>query len=247
MLIDNRPENKASDEQLFLEGPRSRTQEFIFSLKVIFEFIQGFRKFHFLGPCATVFGSARFKEGHVYYDMTRKMGKELAQLGFTVMTGGGPGLMEAANRGAKEANGKSVGCNITLPMEQQHNNYLDKWVQMEYFFVRKVLLTKYSYAFIVMPGGYGTLDEFFESLTLIQTHKTKNFPIVVMGIEYHSELIKHIDNMEKSGTISPEDKKLFLFTDNVQEAIKHIEIKAIQKFDLKKRKVYKPIKILGEK
>ncbi len=247
MELEKISKSKISDEQLFLEGPRSRRQEFVFSIKVLFEFIKGFRKFHFLGPCATVFGSARFVEGHPYYEMTRKMGAETAKLGFTVMTGGGPGLMEAANRGAKEAKGKSVGCNITLPKEQQHNTYLNRWVSMDYFFVRKVLLSKYSYAFIVMPGGYGTLDEFFESITLIQTGKIKKFPVVIMGKEYHTQLIEHINNMEKLNTISADDKKLFLFTDNIEEAKEYLEINAIRQFNLKKKKVFSPLKILGEK
>jgi len=247
MALDKKYEQKISDEELFLEGPRSRGKELFFALKVLFEFINGFRKFHFLGPCATVFGSARFGEGHPYYEMTRKMGVELARLGFTIMTGGGPGLMEAANRGAKEAKGKSVGCNIAVPWEHKHNQYLDRWVNMDYFFVRKVLLSKYSFAFIVMPGGYGTLDEFFESVTLIQTGKIKKFPVVIMGKEYHMQLIEHVNNMVKANTISSDDKKLFLFTDDIQEAIKHIQITAIQQFNLRKRKVFKPIKILGEK
>ena len=239
--------NKYSAEQVFLEGPQSRSWEFIFTLKVLFEFIKGFRKFHFLGPCATVFGSARFTESHPYYEKAREMGAKLAKLGFTVMTGGGPGIMEAANRGAKEGGGYSVGCNIVLPMEQQPNKYLDKWVKINYFFVRKVLLSKYSYAFIVMPGGYGTLDEFFEALTLIQTNKIKHFPIVLFGKEYHKELGEHLDKMKSSETISEKDLKLFLFTDNVEEAARHIELHAIKAFDLRKKKTIKPIKVLGEK
>ncbi len=235
-----------SEEGLFLEGPRSRWKELVFGLGVLREFIKGFRTFHFLGPCVTVFGSARFKAGHPYYQMTFEMGKALAKLGFTVMTGGGPGLMEAANRGAKEEEGKSVGCNITLPMEQKPNPYLDTWVQMDYFFVRKVLLYKYSFAFIVMPGGYGTLDEFFESITLIQTHKMKNFPIVVMGKEFHVHLSNHLDKMLHEKTITPEDRNLFLLTDNIQEAIEHIEIHAITKFNLRMSKEIKPMKILRE-
>lgn len=236
-----------TEEQIFLEGPQSRSRELIFTVKVLFEFIKGFRKFHFLGPCATVFGSARFTEDHPYYEKAREMGGVLAKLGFTVMTGGGPGIMEAANRGAKEAGGYSVGCNIVLPMEQQPNKYLDKWVKIDYFFVRKVLLSKYSYAFIVMPGGYGTLDEFFEALTLIQTNKIKRFPVILMGKEYHKELSEHFENMKKSGTISEEELKYFLFTDSAEEAGKHIEIHAIELYKLKKRKVMKPIKALGEK
>ncbi|MBL0047400.1 MAG: TIGR00730 family Rossman fold protein [Bacteroidetes bacterium] len=237
---------KKTDEHLFLEGPRSRIKELGFAFKVFVEFIKGFRTFHFLGPCVTVFGSARFKEGHPYYDMTRKMGEALAHIGFTVMTGGGPGLMEAANRGAKDVNGKSVGCNITLPVEQQHNAYLDRWVKMEYFFVRKVLLYKYSFAFVVMPGGFGTLDEFFESITLIQTHKMKNFPVVVMGKAYHAKLMEHLDGMVKDKTITEEDRKLFLLTDDIREAIEHIEANAIQKFNLRKVQELQPKRILGE-
>lgn len=235
---------KAFEEQVFLEGPQSRIKEFLFAMKVLLSFVKGFRKFHFLGPCATIFGSARFKENHPYYEMAREMGFSLAKLGFTIMTGGGPGLMEAANKGAKQANGKSVGCNIILPIEQHPNKYLDDWVKIDYFFVRKVLLSKYSYAFIVMPGGFGTLDEFFEALTLIQTNKIRKFPIVVMGVEYHKQLMEHLDFMEQSKTISIEDKNLFLFTDNVEDAIQHIKVNAIKKFNLKQ--VYRPVKILGE-
>ncbi len=150
------------------------------------------------------------------------------------------------NRGAKDVKGKSVGCNIVLPFEQKFNNYMDRWVEIDYFFVRKVLLSKYSYVFIVMPGGYGTLDEFFESLTLIQTLKIKKFPVVLMGKDYHLDLMKHLDNMEKTNTISTDDKKLFLFTDSIEEAVQHIKINAIQKFNLRTKKVYKPIKLLGE-
>lgn len=239
--------DKKSAEQLFLEGPRSRLQELVFAVKVFIEFVRGFRKFHFLGPCVTVFGSARFTENHVYYEMTRKVGNALAGIGFTVMTGGGPGLMEAANRGAKDAQGKSVGCNIALPTEQQANPYLDQWINMEYFFVRKVLLSKYSYAFVVMPGGFGTLDEFFEAITLIQTHKTRNFPVVIMGKEYHKNLMAHFDLMIKEQTISAIDKQLFLFTDNVDEAIRHIEVNAIQKYNLRTKRSFFPSRFFGEK
>src|SRR6201993_4129292 len=168
----------------FLEGPQSYWKEFVFSLKVLKEFIKGFRTLHFSGPCVTVFGSARFKEGHPYYQKARELSGEIAKLGFTIMTGGGPGIMEAANRGAKEVGGRSVGCNIELPFEQSSNVYLDRCIRLHYFFVRKALLVKYSYAFVVMPGGVGTLDEFFEALTLLQTGKIKNFPMVIMGTDY---------------------------------------------------------------
>src|SRR5690606_18123038 len=120
---------------------------------------------------------------------------EVAQMGFAVMTGGGPGIMEAANRGAKDVNGRSIGCNIILPMEQHPNKYLDRWIDLRYFFVRKVLLTKYSYAFVVLPGGYGTMDEFFESLTLIQTGKFQKFPVVLMGKTYHEELYQYLQKL----------------------------------------------------
>ena len=234
------------EEHVFLQGPNSRQSELIFAFKVFTEFIKGFRVFHFLGPCATVFGSARYKEGHPFYDMARKVGMELSKLGFTVMTGGGPGLMEAANRGARDVKGKSVGCNIVLPAEQQPNPYLDKWVSIRYFFVRKVLLSKYSYAFIVLPGGYGTLDEFFEAITLIQTDTIKRFPVVLIGKEYHVKLYEHIQHLAQGGTIAEKDLDLFLLTDSVEEAISHVEKHAIQQFMLKKQKNIRPFGWLGE-
>lgn len=238
---------KNSAEQAFLEGPQSRSNELIFMFKVLFEFIKGFRKFHFLGPCATVFGSARFKEDHYFYEKSREIGSELAKLGFTIMTGGGPGVMEAANRGAKESGGKSVGCNILLPMEQKPNPYLDRWVSISYFFVRKVLLSKYSYAFVVMPGGYGTLDEFFEAITLIQTHKVKHFPVVLFGKEYHKNLYEHLQIARQEETISSDDINQFLFTDSIREAVDYIEHNAVKKFNLKKKKQFKPFGLFGEK
>jgi uncharacterized protein (TIGR00730 family) len=238
--------SKPNEEQVFLEGPHSRMEELRFLLKVFFEFIKGFRTFHFLGPCATVFGSARFTEEHPYYDKARAMGAALAKLGFTVMTGGGPGIMEAANRGAQEAGGKSVGCNIVLTQEQKPNPYLDVWVSINYFFVRKILLSKYSFAFIVMPGGYGTLDEFFEAVTLIQTNKIKHFPVVLFGKEYHANLYAHFQTAVREGTLNPEDIRWFLFTDNIEEAIQYIERNAIQEFHLRKAKSTKPLRFLGK-
>ena len=226
----------------FLEGPQHRFKEFIFSVKVMFEFIKGFRKLHFVGPCVTVFGSARFKEDHPYYKITEQLSGEIAKLGFTIMTGGGPGIMEAANKGAKAVGGRSVGCNIVLPHEQIPNPYLDHFVNIRYFFVRKTLLIKYSYAFVVMPGGFGTLDEYFEAVTLIQTKKISEFPIVIFDKEFHKELLKHIDVMKNKGTISAVDTNLFLFTDSVDEAVEYIKKNTIQQFDLKhekKRRTYK--------
>ncbi len=235
------------EEKSFLEGPQSRTRDFFFIVKVLFEFIKGFRKLHFVGPCVTVFGSARFKEGHLSYELARQMGAGLVNIGFTVMTGGGPGIMEAANRGAKEAGGKSVGCNIVLPQEQYPNLYLDKWVSIRYFFVRKVLLSKYSYAFVVMPGGFGTLDEFFEALTLIQTNFIKRFPVVLMDKKFHQQLSEHFDVMIAAGTIKKEDMDLLLFTDSVEEALAHIETNAVERFHLKKKKPMKIFAWLGER
>src|SRR5207245_8202981 len=195
---------------------------------------RGFRAWHFVGPCVTIFGSARTREGDPHYQLARQMGAAIARLGFTVMTGGGPGIMEAANRGAKDAGGRSVGCNIALPSEQKPNAYLDRCVRLHYFFVRKALLVKYSYAFVVMPGGAGTLDELFEAVTLIQTGKIKNFPIVIMGTDYWKELIGFIDKMAQRGTISASDLTLIYATDSVDEAITHIQSKAIEPFGLKR-------------
>jgi uncharacterized protein (TIGR00730 family) len=233
-------------ETMFLDGPQSRWKDFLFLLKIMREFIRGFRKLHFLGPCVTVFGSARFDEDHPYYRLARQMGQEIAKLGFTVMTGGGPGIMEAANRGAKDVGGISVGCNIILPKEQEPNPYLDRWVAIRYFFVRKTLLSKYSYGFVVMPGGYGTLDEFFEAITLIQTGKFQKFPVVLMGKDYHKDLYQHVHNMIHKKTIDGIDKQLFLFTDSVEEAIYHLNKYGIEGFKLQRRKNIKPSRILGE-
>ena len=176
------------------------------------------------------------------------MGGAIAQLGFTVMTGGGPGIMEAVNRGAKEVGGRSVGCNIELPFEQKPNAFLDRCVTLHYFFVRKTLLLKYSYAFVFLPGGAGTLDELFEALTLIQTGKIKNFPIVIMGTEYWRELVQFIEKMAKLGMISPSDLDLVYATDSVEDAIAHIQSKAIELFGLRiVRRVRRNLPWLGER
>lgn len=209
-------------EPVYLEGPKSRGYELGFAWRVFRQFIKGFRELHFLGPCITVFGSARFKEDHPYYIKAMEFGKRIAALGFTTMTGGGPGIMEAANRGAFENNGKSVGCNIQLPFEQHANPYMQQSVTFEHFFVRKVLLVKYSYAFIIMPGGFGTMDELFETLTLVQTKSITQFPIVLYGKEFFQPLMESIDWMAQQGTISIEDMNLVLLTDSVDEAMEHI-------------------------
>jgi uncharacterized protein (TIGR00730 family) len=244
--MDKKAETKLKEIK-FLEGPQSRWKDFKFTVSVLLDFIRGFRTLHFVGPCVTIFGSARFKEDHEYYKQTQAIAGEIASLGFTIMTGGGPGVMEAANRGAKEVGGRSVGCNIVLPHEQHHNPYLDRWVDIKFFFVRKTLLIKYSYAFIVMPGGFGTLDEYFEALTLIQTKMIYEFPIIIFNKEYHKDLMEHIEMMKQKGTISPEDLKLCLFTDSVEEAVKHLQEHSINKFGLKAEQERKKIKWLFER
>jgi uncharacterized protein (TIGR00730 family) len=232
---------------VLLEGPHSRLREILLLLRAGRDFVRGFRALHFAGPCVTVFGSARFDEHHRYYAMAREVGAALAGVGFTVMTGGGPGVMEAANRGAREAGGRSVGCNVELPFEQEPNRYLDRWVTCRYFFVRKVLLVKYSYAFIVLPGGFGTLDELTEALTLIQTRKILQFPIVLMGGDYWAPFLAMVKTMVDAGTISSADLDLMLVTDSVTDAMAHLELHAVQHFGLKKRKGPRPHKIFGER
>ncbi len=223
-------------ESVYLDGPKPRMNEFFFALDIFFQFIKGFRTLHFVGPCITVFGSARFKEGDRYYEAAREFGKRISELGFTTMTGGGPGIMEAANRGAFENEGGSVGCNIKLPFEQQPNPYMQKWLRFDYFFVRKVLLLKYSYAFIIMPGGFGTMDEFFEAITLVQTKTITNFPIVLYGKEFYQPLMDTIDEMILQGTIAEMDKKLILLTDDIEEAMQYIQAYIAKNFKVKPRK-----------
>ena len=222
-----------TEEIKFLQGPATRRGEFLRAVRILLEFIRGFRALHFVGPCVTVFGSARFKEDHEYYGMAREVGAQLARAGFTVMTGGGPGIMEAANRGAKDVGGRSVGCNIELPMEQKHNPYLDHWVTFRYFFVRKVMLVKYSYAFIALPGGFGTLDEVFETVTLIQTGKIEEFPLVLMGRSYWEPLLGFMKGtLVANGTISPEDIDRIVVTDSPEEAVACIRECAMRRFGL---------------
>ncbi len=235
-----------TDESIFLRGPLSRFKELFFALRVFFCFVKAFRKMHFIGPCVTVFGSARFDSTTSYYKKTEEVGAALSKMGFAVMTGGGPGLMEAANKGAYEAGGFSVGCNIVLPKEQSPNIYLHKWINIKYFFVRKFLLLKYSYALVVMPGGIGTLDEFFETLTLIQTKMMDNFPVILFGKEYHQNLIRYIQDMALNGSIDKEDMNLFFTTDSVEEMTSYIEEHSIKKYGLKKKK-FKANWLFGEK
>jgi uncharacterized protein (TIGR00730 family) len=234
-------------DRVMLEGPLSRRRDLRLVLQSVRDFIRAFRTLHFAGPCVTVFGSARFDEDHRYYALGREVGAGLSRLGFTVMTGGGPGIMEAANRGAKDAGGWSVGCNIRLPFEQAPNPYLDRWVTCEYFFVRKVVLLKYSYAFMVLPGGMGTLDELFEALTLIQTGKIRHFPVVLMGREYWAPLVEQLRQMVQERTISEGDLDLLLVTDDVEAALAHVRERAIGPFGLTPRRNPHPWAVLGER
>ncbi|HMG67709.1 MAG TPA: TIGR00730 family Rossman fold protein [Chitinophagaceae bacterium] len=223
-------------EQVYLEGPKSRSYELGFAWKVFKEFIRAFRTLHFVGPCIAVFGSARFNEHDFFYEKAREFGKKIAAIGFTTMTGGGPGIMEAANRGAFETGGRSVGCNIQLPFEQKANPYVQTSITFEHFFVRRTMLIKYSYAFIIMPGGFGTMDEFFETITLIQTKSITQFPIVLFGKEYYKDLMETIEAMATHGTIATEDLKLVLVTDNVEEAMNHIQTYITTNYKVRPRK-----------
>jgi uncharacterized protein (TIGR00730 family) len=244
--VSTTPSERA--DQIFLEGPRSRFAELCTLLRVMRDFLRGFRTLHFVGPCVTVFGSSRIKSDDPHYELARKMGAAIAGLGFTVMTGGGSGIMEAANRGAKEVGGRSVGCTIELASKEPANAYLDRSVRMHYFFVRKALLVKYSYAFVVMPGGAGTLDELFEAVTLIQTGKIKNFPIVIMGTDYWKELIGFLEKIARRATISASDLDLIYATDSVEEAIAHIQSRAIEPFGLRRvARVRRAFPWLGER
>jgi uncharacterized protein (TIGR00730 family) len=220
-------------ERRLLRGPSSRLAELWRVFRIGWEFIRGFRALHFIGPCVTVFGSARFGEDHPYYQLTREIGGRLAQVGFTVMTGGGPGLMEAANRGAKDAGGRSIGCNIKLPEEQAPNSYLDKWITFDHFYVRKVMLVKYSYAFVAMPGGFGTMDEVFETATLIQTGKIDNFAIIMVGSEYWKPLLAFMrETLVANETIAVNDLKHIHLVDSADEVEALLKRAAIERFGL---------------
>jgi len=226
-------ESTHHEEIRFFHGPQKRGFELWRAVRIFFELMSGFRALHFVGPCVTVFGSARFKEDHPYYEMARDVGSRLSRAGFAVMTGGGPGIMEAANRGAKDAGGPSVGCNIELPTEQKPNPYLDKWVTFRHFYIRKLMLVKYSYAFIALPGGYGTLDEIFETATLIQTGKIQQFPLVLMGKEFWQPLLDFFhQRLIANKTIDPVDADRILVTDSPHEAVDAIAEIALHRFGL---------------
>jgi len=217
----------------FLQGPQPRGFELLEAARIFMELLRGFRTLHFVGPCTTVFGSARFTEDHPYYILAREVGALLVRRGFTVMTGGGPGIMEAANRGAKDAGGYSVGCNIELTHEQKPNPYLDRWITFRHFYVRKLMLIKYSYGFIALPGGFGTLDEIFETVTLIQTKKIANFPLVFMGRDYWEPLTDFMRHrLLAAKTIDPQDVNRILLTDSPEQAVKFITDTDTQTFGL---------------
>jgi uncharacterized protein (TIGR00730 family) len=236
-----------SPDRSLLSGPSSRWHNLTTLFHVGQDLLRAFRTLHFAGPCVTVFGSARTRPGTRYFELAREMGAAIARLGFTVMTGGGPGIMQAANQGAYEIGGRSVGVNIELPFEQELNPYVQKSITMRYFFTRKVVLVKYSYAFVVMPGGAGTLDEMFETMTLIQTGKLKGFPIILMGRDYWQPLMDFVYRMADEGMISPDDPELIFFTDDVAEAAAHLQRLAVRQFGLRRKHTPKAMKLLGEK
>ena len=210
-------------EKAFLEFGRDRGEDLESAVRVFLEFLRGMELLDIDRPVVTVFGSARIAEGSRYYEMAREMGRRLAESGFAVMTGAGPGIMEAANRGCHEAGGLSIGANIQLPHEQKPNSYVDRYVEFEHFFVRKVMLVKYSCAFVVMPGGFGTLDEVFETLTLIQTGKINEFPVICMGTDFWGELrdfLKKGPIAEK--TIEPSDLDLLYYSDECEDAVRYL-------------------------
>ena len=231
------PRQAAREARLFLEGPQGRGFELRHMLRVGREYFGALRALHFLGPCVTVFGSARFAEDHPSYLLARETGARLSRAGFTVMTGGGPGNMEAANRGAREAGGRSVGCTIMLPQEERPNAYLDRVVVFRYFFIRKVMLVKYSYGFIALPGGFGTLDEVFETATLIQTGKISEFPVVLMGHAFWDPFMDFLrTTLRAAGTIDQADVERIFVTDSPAEAVASIRESAFRRFGLTYRR-----------
>jgi uncharacterized protein (TIGR00730 family) len=210
-------------EKAFLAGRRSREADLESAVRFFLEFLRGFESFAFDRPCVTVFGSSRFGESHRYYQLAREIGAALARVGFAVLTGGGSGIMEAANRGAREAGGLSLGCNITLPREQKPNAYLDRFIQFDHFFARKVMLVKYSTAFVILPGGFGTLDEAFEIATLMQTRKLERFPLIAVGGDFWDKLVGFVrDTMLAEGTVSPEDVQFIHRVETAEDVIRVI-------------------------
>jgi uncharacterized protein (TIGR00730 family) len=218
--------SRTEDESLLKPSPRP---EFLDSdpwrsLRILSEFVEGFDALATVGPAVSVFGSARIGPNHRQYKSARQLGRLLAEAGYAVITGGGPGIMEAANRGCHEAGGLSVGCNIELPMEQELNPYVDLGVEFRYFFVRKTMFVKYADAFVIYPGGFGTLDELFEALTLIQTKRIRDFPVILIGSDYWAGMLEWIKGtLLKEAAIAPEDVGLLRITDDVEEACRIVD------------------------
>lgn len=237
-------------EHRFLEGPQSRTFELLRALRIFREFVHGFRALHFVGPCVTVFGSARTREDDAHYASARAIGAGLAKMGFTTMTGGGPGIMEAANRGAHEIGGRSIGCNIELPHEQEPNPYVDKWITFRHFYVRKVMLVKYSHAFIALPGGFGTMDEIFETATLIQTGKIEPFPLVLVGRDFWSPLEAFLrERLLAAGNVDAADLRLIDLVDDADAALAIVRARALPAAlaaQSARRRPRRPSRVLGE-
>ncbi|MEM8965102.1 MAG: TIGR00730 family Rossman fold protein [Bacteroidota bacterium] len=228
------PEKKITEEesrikQAFMDRDWNeiKTNDSWAVFKIMSEFVEGFEKLSKIGPCVTIFGSARTQDNHPYYKMAEEIAALIVQHGYGVITGGGPGIMEAGNKGAKKEGGKSVGVNIVLPFEQTSNIYIDpdKLITFDYFFVRKVMFMKYSQGFIVMPGGFGTLDELFEALTLIQTKKVGRFPIVLVGSDYWKGLLHWIEEimLKQEKNVSPKDLELINVVDSAADAVEVID------------------------
>ena len=218
---------RATEDEQFLERrPVSERPDFVDSdpwraLRILSEFVEGFDALAAVGPAVTIFGSARVPAGTPEYELARDIARRLAGYGFAIITGGGPGIMEAANRGCREGGGLSIGCNIELPHEQHLNPYVDLSVEFHYFFARKTMFVKYADAFVILPGGFGTLDELFEALTLVQTRKVTRFPVILFGTAYWSGLVEWIrSSMLAQGTVSPADLDLLHVTDDVDDMIR---------------------------
>lgn len=215
-------DDPAHDERHFLIGARTLENEHARLKRINSEFKKGFERLINIGPAVTVFGSARYKEGHPHYELTRNLGRKLAEAGFAVLTGGGPGLMEAANRGAFEAGGKSIGLNIILPREQHPNPYVTDSMEFRYFFIRKVMLVKYSCAFVIMPGGLGTLDELYEAATLIQSNKIGPFPVILMNRTFWKDIVTLTRHQVAEGAVSEEELGFALRVDTPEQAVRNI-------------------------
>ena len=211
-------------EKLFLSGRRHREADLASAVRFFLEFLEAFERFETTQPCVTVFGSSRYAEDHPHYQRAREIGAALARAGYAVMTGGGSGIMEAANRGAKEAGGLSLGCNIHLPREQKPNRYLDRYFHFEHFFARKVMLVKYSCAFVVMPGGFGTLDEAFEIATLMQTGKLEHFPLIAVGGDFWDRFETFVrEAMVGYGTITEEETRVIHRAEAAEDVVRLVQ------------------------